>query len=113
MLVLQHALYGGLCTKYVAVVHVVPTQTVLDVEVTQVVVDRDDLGLELVVADVVVAFAFEIDVYVVTAEGVGNHRTDDTARMDGQLALGHQTLAQTQGDISTDGNGGFQRDIET
>ena len=113
VLVLQHALYGGLCTKYIAVVHVVPTQTVLDVEVTQVVVDRDDLGLELVVADVVVAIAFAIDVNVVTPKGIGDHRADEAAGMDGQLALSHQTLAKAQGDIGADRNGGLQGDVET
>ena len=93
MLILEDRLNGCLRTELVAIVHIVPAEPVLDIEMTQIVVDGYDLCLELVVSDVIVALAFKIDIHVVAAEGIGEGRTGDTVRMNGQLAAGHQSLA--------------------
>ena len=78
----------------------------------QVVIDRNDLGLELVVADVIVALPFGIDIHVVAAEGVCKHRANVAARMDGQLASCHQSLTQSQRDIGIDRYGRLQRNVK-
>ena len=93
MLILEDRLNGCLRTELVAIVHIVPAEPVLDIEMTQIVVDGDNLSLELVVSDVIVALAFKIDIHVVAAEGIGKGWTGNTARMNGQLAAGHHSFA--------------------
>ena len=112
VLIIERYLSGRLRAESVAVVQVVPTQTELQVEATQVEVDRYELCLRLVVADVIVALTFDIHVYIVAIEGVTQLRTGEEARMSSNLTACKHTFTQSQGDIGVDGDSGLQRDIE-
>ena len=92
--------------------HVVPTHAHLQVEVAQVEVDRQELSLQLVIADVVVEVALGVYIHVVAAEGVAQGGTGETAWMDGNFAACHQALAQTERDVGVDGDGRLQRYVE-
>ncbi len=93
--------------------HVVPTQTHLEVEVAQREVDRQQLTLELVIEDVVVTLTFDIYVHVVATEVISERWTGETARMDSELTACHQTLTQTQDEVGIHRDGCMERNIQT
>ena len=99
--------------QFVAIVHIVPAQAHLHVEMTHVKVDRCEFSLELVIEDVVGAVAFQIDVDIVLTERITERRSRKAARMDSQLTTCHQAFAKAQRDIGADGDGCLQRDVES
>ena len=56
------------CRQFVAIVLIIPADAALQIDVAPVEVDGQQLCLELVGTDVVVAFAFHVDVQVVATE---------------------------------------------
>ena len=113
MFVLKRHLWRALCPKLVAVVHEVPAQPHLQVEVIQIEVDGNEVTLELIVEDRIGQVAFHIDVNVVAVKFKADGRTCETTRMDHQFGACLQALAQSQREIRTDGYGGLQRNVES
>ena len=93
MLVLERHLRRILGAELVAIVHIVPTQTKLQIEVTQVEIDRCQLALELIIEDIVFAIALHIHIHVVAAESVAEHRACEETGVNGQFCTRHQAFA--------------------
>ena len=93
--VFERHLHRVVRAELAAIVHEVPAQTHLNVDVAQVVVDRQELCLELIVKDAIVTVAVSVDVNIVAAECIAKRGTREATGMDGDFAASHHELAQS------------------
>ena len=103
VLVLECHLRRRFRTELAAVVHVVPAQSKLKVEVAQVEVDGCEFALKLIVKNVVGAVTVHIDVHVVAPESAAERGPSEATGVHGQLSSCHQALTQSQRDVGIDG----------
>ena len=112
MFILERHLSSCLCTECVTIVHVVPAEAELDVEVTEVMIDWCELSLELVVENIIGAVSIEINIHIVAAEFVTEPGPCETARVDGQFGSCLQSLTQSHGNIGAHGHGCLKRNVK-
>ena len=112
MFVFKRHLHCRFRTKFVAIVHIIPSQAHLQVEVTQGEIKGQELCLELIITDVIVKVTIRVHIHIVATEGVAERRTRKATGMDCNLASSHHSLTQSQGDIGIDRDGRLQRNVE-
>ena len=92
MFVFERDLFSCFRTKFVTIVHIVPTKAHLQVEVAQIEVDWQELGLQLVVTDIIIQIAIRVDIHIITTVAIAEHRTGKADGMDGYFSTYHHEL---------------------
>lgn len=89
--------------QYVTIFYKIPAYSHLQVEVLDIEIERQQLCLMLMVEDAVVVVTVDIYVHIVPAEGIGESRTGETERMEGDVALYHHAFAQSKRYVGVNG----------
>ena len=91
--VFEHHLLRCLRSEFVPVVHIVPSDTHLQVKVAQVKADGQEFSLELIVENVIIPLSVKIEIHIVAEECIAEFRTCKTTWMNGNFSTGHHSFA--------------------